>query len=94
MQGEDEGIFDGINIFGSSEDKNKKSVTQIFNNQLIRRSPDKMIDFMCGFILLAYRNKIIYLDVRKHNIDEEDSRPDLVEATIQDEDFDFIELKK
>ena len=53
-----------------------------------------MIDFMCGFILLAYRNKIIYLDVRKHNIDEEDSRPDVVEATIQDEDFDFIELKK
>ena len=52
-----------------------------------------MIDFMCGFILLAYRSKIIYLDVRKHNIDSEDSRPDVVEATIQDEDYDFIELK-
>ena len=88
---EDTGIFDGIFKWG--DDQRKKSVTEIFKNQLIRRSPDKMIDYMCGFILLAYRNRIIYLDVRKYQIDSEDSRPDLVEATIQDEDYDFLELK-
>ena len=35
------------------------------------RAPDKMIDYLDGHILLAYRNSIVYLNVSKYGIDDD-----------------------
>ena len=48
----------------------QKSVSQIFEGELVDRAPDKMIDFLQGHVLLAYRNSIVYLDVSNFGIDE------------------------
>lgn len=37
----------------------------------MKRAPDKMIDYVQGCILLAYRNSIIYLDVSKFGVEDE-----------------------
>ena len=38
----------------------------MFKNRIIKRAPDKMIDYLAGYILLSFRNHIVYLDVCKH----------------------------
>ena len=40
------------------------SVTELFNNELITRAPDKMIGFYHDFIILAFRNFIIYVNAK------------------------------
>jgi len=42
----------------------------MFGDNLIDRSPDKMIDILDGMILLAYRNSIIYVSVSQYGIDD------------------------
>ncbi len=42
----------------------------MFGENLIDRSPDKMIDILDGVILLAYRNSIIYVSVSKYGVDD------------------------
>ena len=50
-----------VNILEDYDEK--KSVSQIFKNKIIQRAPDKMIDYLDGYILLSYRYHIVYLDV-------------------------------
>ena len=40
-----------------------KSVSQLMGDRIIERAPDKMIDYLQGFILLAYRDFIVYCNV-------------------------------
>ena len=47
-----------------------RSLNDMFGDQLIDRSPDKMIDILDGVILLAYRNSIIYVSVSKYGVDD------------------------
>ena len=44
------------------------SVSQIFKERIIRRAPDKMIEYLQDHILLAYRNSIIYIDLSRYEI--------------------------
>ena len=46
----------------------EESVNEIFSERIIKRAPDKMIDFLDGHILLAYRNSIFYLDVSDYGV--------------------------
>ena len=46
----------------------EESVNEIFSERIIKRAPDKMIDFLDGHILLAYRNCIMYLDVSDYGV--------------------------
>ena len=39
------------------------SVNSIFSTRIIERAPDKMIDFLDGFILLAWRDSLVYFRV-------------------------------
>jgi hypothetical protein len=47
----------------------KESVSEIFSEEIIIRAPDKMIDYKDGCIWLAYREKMIYLDVSSHKVE-------------------------
>ena len=49
-----------------------KSVTEKLKEPIIVRTPDKMIDYLNGYILLAYRDLIVYINVTDINIDEKD----------------------
>ena len=55
------------------------SVSQCFNGrQLINRAPDKMIDFFQDFIILAYRENFLYLNVTQTHIDQRENSDDIV----------------
>ena len=43
----------------------------MFKDEIIKRAPDKMIDYLQGYIMVAYRNSIIYLNVSQYGIDDE-----------------------
>ena len=58
-----------LDILANDINKKKESVSDIFSDQIINSDPDKMIDYREGFILLAYRDKLIYLDVSAHNFE-------------------------
>ena len=65
----------------------KSGLTEIFkekDEQLIERAPDKMIDYFDGFIMLAFRGVVVYIDVTKHKIDDETSH-EMIEHTISEE---------
>ena len=47
-----------------------KSVTEIFKNSIITPVPDKSIEMIGNFIMIAFKNTIIYIDVSKHGINE------------------------
>ena len=53
---------------------------------IIERCPDKMIDYLQGFILLAYRDFIIYCNVTEYGIDDESKIP----RTFDQEDSQFV----
>ena len=54
-----------------------------------------MIDYLEGYILLAYRNHIVYLDVSKHV--EESGQPDsskVTEVKLEDSNLAFVDMDK
>ena len=88
-----EAVPDDIQIPINSDEDNDDSVfhqfsvTEIFkekDEQLIERAPDKMIDYFDGFIMLAFRGVVVYVDVTEHKIDKETSH-EMIEHTISEE---------
>ena len=56
---------------------------------MVDRAPDKMIDFLHGHVLLAYRNTIIYIDVNHFGID----KPELtIPSEYSKSDRNFIQV--
>ena len=54
-----------------------------------------MIDYLEGYVLLAYRNHIVYLDVSKHV--EESGQPDsskVTEVKLEDSNLAFVDMDK
>ena len=51
-----------------------------------------MLDYLGGYILLAYRNQIVYIDVRNYVENESSQTSDYIEIEIKDEDLDYINL--
>ena len=58
----------GLNASKLARTDCEESVNEIFSERIIKRAPDKMIDFLDGHILLAYRNSIFYLDVSDYGV--------------------------
>lgn len=42
--------------------RNPKSISSKFSSKIIKRAPDKMIDFIDGLVVLAYRHDLYYFD--------------------------------
>lgn len=70
------------------------SVSELFKSEAIKRAPDKMIDFTDGFIVLAFRNRLLYFDVSKYLQDEEIKKPQQEEYEITNQDIRFVEVKQ
>ena len=59
------------------------SVSECFKgNELIARGPDRMVSYFEGFIILAFRNNIFYLNVNDARIDEKESSDSIIEIAI------------
>ena len=68
---------------------NRKSVNEIFGDEIIMRAPDKMVDLLQGFIMVAYRDAIIYVNVNPYGILDENKLP----ANAKDNSFYEVDLK-
>ena len=88
--GEFRSIYDTNKLRQSALDRARsdtyQSVGQIFSEEIIERSPDKMIDFLDNHILLAYRNSIIYMDVSSYGVID-NNVPSQVKIGQQDDHF-------
>lgn len=47
----------------------------MMGDTIIEREPDKMIVYVNGIIMLAYRDLIIYCNIRSHGIDDVEKKP-------------------
>ena len=77
-----------------------ESITQMADNQIIKRAPDKMIDYFENHILLAYRNTIMTINVEKYHTEveekgefAEDKRHNVVDVKIPETDIDVLNLQ-
>ena len=49
----------------------QKSIYEIFGDELVNRAPDKMVDLLQGFLMVAYRDSIIYVNVNQYGVVDE-----------------------
>ena len=60
-----------------------ESISKKFSTEIIERAPDKMLAYIKGFIVLAYRNEFIYFNVGDiHGIDSAKIEDDQFEKSI------------
>ena len=74
-----------------------KSVSSIFGDNLIKRSPDKMIDLLQGYIMLATQDQIMYFNVNPYGVEDESKAkpgPDenLIEVNISGKEITYLDL--
>ena len=67
----------------------RKSVNEIFGDEIIRRAPDKMVDLLQGFIMVAYRDAIFYCNVNPYGVVDETQLP----SNAKDNLFYEVDLK-
>ena len=41
-----------------------------------------MIDYLGGYILLAYRNQLVYINLKAYKVDERDNSASIIEEKI------------
>ena len=78
------------------QNSGQESVSQIFKHQLIVRAPDKMIDYFCDFILIAYRNLIVAINVTDLKIDGAgavESSDKVIETAIEEGSITYLDLQ-
>ena len=63
-------------------------VNEMFSDQIIRRAPDKMIDFLQGNILLAYRDLMVYVRVSEYGVDD----PSKIPSNVEDRESNFVHI--
>ena len=69
------------------------SVTECFKeSQLITRAPDKMIDYFKDYVLLAYRDIIIYLNVSEANVESYNKSDKVISVSIDDSKIRRLDL--
>ena len=58
-------LFDDEDDYDEVEDKqlDGKSVSNLFKDKIIKRAPDKMLHYLDGSILIAFRNTLIHVDL-------------------------------
>ena len=51
-----------------------------------------MVHYLDGNILIAFRNKLIYVDLTDQKIDTVESSPNVIEVEISSDNIDFVQL--
>ena len=70
-----------------------QSVSQILKNRIIKRAPDKMIDYLDGYILISYRNHIVYMDVCEYvNGSSPEDSAKVNEKKIENSKLAFVDM--
>lgn len=67
----------------------------MLGHKLIVRAPDKMIAYYHNLIILAFRNFIIYVNVKEQKFDDEHDKKEWNEVTrveVKEADFDYLDL--
>ena len=67
----------------------------MFEHKLIARAPDKMIAYYENLIILAFRNFILYVNVKEQKIDDDHGQTEWDEVTrveVNEADFDYLDL--
>ena len=67
----------------------------MLGHKLIVRAPDKMIAYYKNLIILAFRNFIIYVNVKEQKFDDEYDKREWNEVTrveVKEADFDYLDL--
>ena len=52
-----------------------------------------MIDYTGGFILLAYRNQLIYINLKDYKVDETKNSASIIEVKIEKSEIEFFDLE-
>ena len=65
-----------------------QSVFSLVGDRCVQRAPDKMIDFLQGSILLAYRDTIIYCNVDPYGVED----PEQIQPSTVSTDSNFVEV--
>lgn len=65
-----------------------QSISERFSNQILERWPDLMLDYVSGFVIMAYRNLFLYFDVSERQDSNEET------VTIGEDDVQTIEVKE
>lgn len=55
----------------------------MFSEQIIKRAPDKMIDYKKGHILLAFRSTIVQLNVSAYVDDKSQGEPNAKDGAVE-----------
>lgn len=71
-----------------------QSVSELFQGKIIQRAPDKMISYYQSFVLLAFRNTLVYISVEDQSIDEVDQSDDVIVVNVESSQFDFLNLSE
>ena len=63
-----------------SEDdfKRSMSVSQIYEKDLRTKLPDKMVDILQGYLLIAHSGAIIYVNIKDYGIEDDKKIPKTV----------------
>ena len=77
----------GFSSMKVAPDFSKRSVSDIMTEEIIVRAPDKMMQLVNGFLILAWRNDLIVINIDKLGILQEETGGTL------EEHFRHIELK-
>ena len=80
----------------------KKSVNQIMRDDLIVRTPDKMIDYLDGFIMFAFRDSLVYFRVSQFGVQDineskqyaDSDNPRFIQRMIDEENLCYLQLDK
>ena len=67
----------------------------MLGQKLITRAPDKMIAYYDNLIILAFRNFILYVNVKEQKFDDEHDKKEWNEVTrveVKEADFDYLDL--
>ena len=82
---------------GLNYDLPSASISEMFGDEIIDRAPDKMVDFLQGNIMLAYRDLIIYCNVNDYGVEDitkipAGNDPNYVIVDIKKEQLQFLDL--
>ena len=76
----------------------QKSIYEIFGDELVNRAPDKMVDLLQGFLMVAYRDSIIYVNVNQYGVVDEsllqNKSSNSHEVNIEEKDLQYLDLHK
>ena len=75
----------------------EKFVSEMLGNELVERAPDKMIQVQGSYLLFAWRNDLIVVNIGGQGIVEElenDVKANFTEIVLQRNEIQFLKLRQ